>query len=194
MRRLRNSSRRPGNDLMRRVSSRFRHNESGATAIEFAAVAGPFFAFIFGLIGIAFYFFIMNSVEKGMDQTSRLIRTGQAKESQMTVDEFKSAICNNAGQWIRCEKLQVFVNRFPTWAEVNPNPCVDSQKNVIVNSSPGDAKISESAGEASEIVIVTSCYKWDLAAKIPFLSLGNLSDGSLMMQAATAFRVEPHDK
>lgn len=172
----------------------FRKDDRGATAIEFAAVAGPFFAFIFGLIGIAFYFFITNSVEKGMDQTSRLIRTGQAKESGMTVDEFKSAICSKAGYWIKCDKLQVFVNRFATWSDVKASPCVDSNKNVVVNSTPGGSKISEAAGNASEIVIVTSCYKWDLAASIPIIPLGNMSDGSLMMQAATAFRVEPHDK
>lgn len=172
----------------------FRTDERGATAVEFAAVAAPFFAFIFGLIGIAFFFFIMNSVEKGMDQTSRLIRTGQAKESGMTVDEFKNGICNKAGYWIKCDKLQVFVNRFASWSEVAASPCVDSSKNVVVNSTPGSSKISEAAGNASEIVIVTSCYKWDLAAKIPIIPLGNMSDGSLMMQAATAFRVEPHDK
>jgi hypothetical protein len=179
---------------VKRRCTTFKRDENGATAIEFAAVAMPFLMFVFGLIGMALYFFLMNSVEKGMDQTSRLIRTGQAKESGMTVDQFKQAICDKGGGWIKCDKLQVFVNRFSGWDDVNPSPCVDSSKNVITNSSPGGAKISESAGNASEIVIVTSCYKWDLTASIPFIPLGNLNDGSMMMQSATAFRVEPHDK
>lgn len=174
--------------------AKLRKNEDGATAIEFASISWVFLAFIFGLIGIALYYFIVNSVEKGMDTTSRLIRTGQAKESGMTVNEFKQAICDQAGGWIDCTEMQVFVHRFDNWATVTPQACVDENEVVITNDTPGSAKISESAGAASEIVIVTSCYKWKLTSKIPFLDIGNMSDGSRMVQAATAFRVEPHDK
>ena len=45
----------------------FKKNEDGATAIEFAMVAGPFFILVFMLIGFALYFFVMNSLDKGMD-------------------------------------------------------------------------------------------------------------------------------
>ena len=65
--------------------------------------------FIFALVGCAFYFFMMNSVEKGMDQSSRLIRTGQAVSSKLTVNQFKQKICDGAGNWINCSKLQIFV-------------------------------------------------------------------------------------
>ncbi len=82
-----------------RLSSlrRLQREEDGATAIEFAIVATPFLMFIFALIGCAFYFFMMNSVEKGMDQSGRLIRTGQAVSSKMTVNQFKQKICDGAG-------------------------------------------------------------------------------------------------
>ncbi len=174
------------------LPERFRRDRSGTTALEFAIVATPFLMFIFALVAVAFYFFIMNSVEKGMDQTSRLIRTGQAQTSMMTVNQFKQSICDKAGKWVTCNKLQMFVNRFPDWASVNPNPCVDSSGAIIVNSAPGTDLIALYAGSASDVVLVTACYKWELPQKIPYFTLGNMSDGSLMMQTATAFRSEPY--
>lgn len=168
------------------------NDEAGTTAIEFAIVAAPFLMFIFALIGCAFYFFVLSSVEKGMDQASRLVRTGQAASSNMTVDQFKEKICDSAGNWVRCNKLQVFVNRFDDWASVTPQACVDDNKTVISNSAPGGSPIATYAGSASDIVIVTACYKWDLTSKIPFLKIGNMDDGSFMLQTATAFRSEPY--
>ncbi len=47
-------------------------------------------------------------------------------------------------------------------------------------------------GAASDIVVVTACYKWDFTKKLPFLKLGNMNDGAMMMQTATAFRSEPY--
>jgi Flp pilus assembly protein TadG len=180
--------------LTRRPSGfrRWRRDEDGATAIEFAIVATPFLMFIFGLIGVAFYFFIMSSVEKGMDQSSRLIRTGQAVTNKTTVDQFKQSICDGAGTWIRCSNLQVFVNRFADWASVTPQPCVDANGVVTTNTAPGTDLIATYSGTASDIVIVTACYKWTFTAKLPFFHLGNMADKSMMMQTATVFRSEPY--
>ena len=176
---------------------RLRRQEEGSTAIEFAIVSTPFLMFIFGLVGVAFYFFIMSSVEKGMDQASRLVRTGQAVTQKMTVDQFKQAICDNAGKWVKCDRLQLFVSNiahtatYSEWASVTPHSCV-SQNQTLQSDLKGSDYIAIYSGAASDVVIVTACYKWDFAARIPFLRLGNMSDGSLMMQSLTAFRSEPY--
>ncbi len=177
----------------RAAMRRFKRDTNGSFAIEFAAVSGPFLALVFGLFGIAFFFFIMNSLEKGMDQMSRLIRTGQAADTQMTVQDFKEGICTKAGAWLRCSALEVFVTKYPSWAAVTPQPCV-SQSGVVKNSAPASAKIADYSGDASDIVIVTACYKWDFPQNLPFLTIGNMPDKSYMMQAATAFRSEPFEK
>jgi Flp pilus assembly protein TadG len=171
---------------------RFGKNEGGSTAIEFAMVSIPFFFLVFALFGFALYFFVMNSLDKGMDQSSRLLRTGQAQKANMTVNGFKQSVCNLAGGWIICPKVQVFVQKFPDWTSVAPTTCLNSNGSVNTNSASGTDQIAQYSGTASQIVIVTTCYKWEFAQKIPFLSLGNMSDGSLMMQTATAFRTEPY--
>jgi len=177
--------------LSRRLGG-WRRDEAGATAVEFAMVSTPFLMFIFGLVGLALYFFIMNSVEKGMDEASRLIRTGQAVTAKMTVDQFKQKICSGAGPWVRCNNLQVFVTRFSDWASVTRQSCLDQNGAVVANPAKGSDQIATYSGTASDIVIVTACYKWTFTAHIPFLHLGNMNDKSMMMQTATAFRSEPY--
>jgi hypothetical protein len=46
-------------------------------------------------------------------------------------------------------------------------------------------------GEADVVVLIWVCYEWSLASKIPYLNLGNMSNGSRLIQAATTFRTEP---
>jgi Flp pilus assembly protein TadG len=172
---------------------RLRRDEKGATAVEFAIVATPFFMFVFFLIGCALYFFILNSIEKGMDQTGRLIRTGQAVSQKLTVDQFKQKICDGAGTWINCKKLQIWAQHWADWSDpsLKPHVCVDVNNAVEKNTANGSDPIATYSGAASDVVVVTGCYEWDFASKVPFFNLANMQNGSMMMQTATAFRTEP---
>ena len=176
-------------------------DENGNTAVEFAMVSVPFLMFIFGLIGISTYFFVMTSLDRGMDKASRDVRTGQSQNANygptgakhaMTVADFKQQLCGTAGGWIKCPKVQVFVQKFPDWQSVAPQACVNGSGQVVTNNANGSDAISQYSGTASDVVLVTTCYKWDFAANVPFLHLGNMGDGSMMMQTATAFRSEPY--
>ena len=48
-------------------------------------------------------------------------------------------------------------------------------------------------GNASSVVLVTVCYPWKFGGSLPLFKVGNLSDGSLLMQASAAFRTEPYN-
>lgn len=180
---------------LRPVIERCKTDERGSTAIEFAIVATPFFMFICGLAGCAFYFFVSSSIEKGVDQTSRLVRTGEAVKDKMTVDQFKNDICSAAGGWVDCKNMQIFVTSYASgWSGLNsakPQPCVENGT-VIENPAPGSDLIAIYSGAASDVVVVTVCYKWDFPARLPFLKLGNMADGSMMLQSSTSFRSEPY--
>lgn len=187
---LRKACRRP----LLQVSSlrRLQRDDNGATAVEFAIVVTPFLLFILGLIGCSFYFFMMNSIEKGMDQATRLVRTGQAVTQKMTVDQFRKAICSAAGTWIDCNNLTVFAQAADTWSDtLQPTQCLDNTKNQNQIMKPTDL-IAIYTGTASQVVIVTTCYQWNFTAKLPLIKFGNAPDGSTVLQTATAFRSEPY--
>ncbi|MEE8310166.1 MAG: pilus assembly protein, partial [Hyphomicrobium sp.] len=54
--------------------------------------------------------------------------------------------------------------------------------------------LSDYSGDASVVAVITVCYEWDLANTFSFLQLGKGSNGSgpAVMQASSAFRIEPH--
>lgn len=171
---------------------RWKTDTAGATAVEFALVAIPFFMFIMALVGCAFYFFISNSIERGMDQTTRLIRTGAAVKNKMTVDQFKQGICDGAGAWVDCNQIHIRVDRYTGWDQVDgTGPCADSDQS---NSGPvvGTNLIAIYSGTASDVVVVTTCYMWKSASMLPLFKLGNMSDGSMTLRSTTAFRSEPY--
>lgn len=170
--------------------ARLVRDENGNTAIEFAMVSIPFLTFIFGLVGISLFFFSMTSLDRGMDKMGRKIRTGEA--ATMTVNAFKQELCSTSGIWVKCPKVEVFVQNFSSWDSIAPQPCVNGSGQVVTNSSNGNDLIAQYSGPANAIVLVTTCYKWDFAANVPFVNFGNMADHSMMMQTATAFRSEPY--
>ena len=166
----------PPRSLTRRIAATqaaprsriFRRNEDGTTAIEFAIVAVPFFMFIFGLMGVSSYFFIMTSLEKGMDQSSRMVRTGQAQTDEtVTVSgDFKKAAVTTAhGGWVKCNEVQVFVQKFADWDDVQPQTALNNT--AVVSTAKDNDPIAQYSGESNAIVLVTTCYRWEFAGNIP---------------------------
>ncbi len=169
-------------------------DEQGTSAIEFAIVALPFFLFVLGLIGVGLYFFTMSSLSYGVEAAARQIRTGEAQKSALNVGQFKNLVCAAAGSYINCARLSVLVQSGDTWSAITPQSCVDSNNNMVASTGSASDAISTYTGVASEVVLVTLCYQWDLAQSFSFLKLGKNADGSgsAVVQAATAFRTEPY--
>lgn len=169
---------------------RWRRDRSGTTAIEFAFVAGPFLMLLFGILGVGLYFFTTFSLENAVEQTGRLIRTGQVQQGGMTAEQFKEKVCELAPAFVDCVgKLRVNVLNFPDSAAIGPGTtpqCLDSGGNLA------DAT-SYAPGEADQVVLIWVCYEWALANKIPYLNLGDMANGSRLIQAATTFRTEPYN-
>ncbi|HRD76378.1 MAG TPA: pilus assembly protein [Hyphomicrobiaceae bacterium] len=171
-----------------KVISRWQRDASGVTAIEFAMVAMPFLMLLFGIIGIGLYYFTTFSMENAVEQAARLIRTGQAQQTGMNAAQFKAEICSRAPGFIDCtNKLRVSVKTYNEWTAITPATqpkCLD-EGNLITATE-------YSPGGSGEIVLVWVCLEWDFAAKIPFLNLADMSNGSRLIQVATTFRTEPY--
>ena len=168
---------------------RWQRDDRGATAIEFAMVAMPFFMFCFGILGVGLHYFSTNSLEHAVEAAARKIRTGQAQNSGHDRGEFKALVCSEASGAIDCSKLRVHVQSGDDWS-ISPKSCLGSDKKL--RQLPGSSdKISDSSGEAAKVVLVTACcYEWDLATVIPFIELGDMEGGASLIQAATTFRTE----
>lgn len=170
---------------------RWRRDESGTTAIEFAMVAGPFLMLLFGIMGVGLFFFTTFSLENAVERTGRLIRTGQVQQSGMNGQQFKEKVCEIVPGFVDCvNKLRVNVLNFPDSEAIGPGTtaqCLDQDDNL------SDVTNFE-VGGPQQVVLIWVCYEWSLASKIPYLNLGNMANGSRLIQAATTFRTEPFNE
>ena len=168
---------------------RLRDDESGVTAIEFGMVAVPFLMFVFGIISLGLFFFVTFSLENGVEQAARLVRTGQAQTANMTTDEFKQRVCDQLPTFVDCtNKLRVSVVEFTTFAGISEPQCTDAGGSLIPEGAAANVP-----GAAGQVVLVTACYEWGLAGEMPFLKLGNMGNGAALIRASTTFRTEPFE-
>jgi len=167
----------------------WRADERGFTAGEFAMVAMPFLMLLFGIMVVGLFFFTTFSLENAVENAGRLIRTGQVQQSGMTAGQFKEQVCTRLPQYVDCtSKLRVQVQNFTGFGSIVPPTCIDTGGNLIDST-----KTAYSPGASDAIVLVTVCYEWELAGKMPFLSIRNMSNGSALLQASTTFRTEPYN-
>lgn len=165
--------------------ARFRRNQDGATVVEFALVAAPFFALIFAIIETALLFFADQALDTAVQTSARLIRTGQAQEASMTAAAFKTAICNQMGGLLDCSKLKVDVQ--------TPASFDDIDLAVPVDPITKELKVTENypTTHGGDIVVVRAYYQWPTFVTGLGNNLANMPDGSRLLVSTAAFRNEP---
>lgn len=169
--------------------ARARRDESGSTAIEFAMVSFPFLALLFGIIAAGLYFFTTFSLENAVETAARPLRTGEAQSAGLTKEQFKSKVCGQIPFGVDCaNKLRINVQRYNLGDAIVPPVCIDAGGAL----TPAASTVY-SPGGANQIMLVTACLQWDLAGQIPFLKLGQMSNGAALIQASTTFKIEPYN-
>ena len=159
-------------------------DQNGATAVEFALIAFPFFAILFAIIEVCLVFFAGQLLEKAAQDTTRLILTGQAQKSGMTEAQFKQKVCTEVSMLLDCSKLYIDVKNYPTFAAVNTSNPISNGN--LVNNFTFDP------GGPSSIVIARVLYPWQLFVPTMGLNLSNMNNNIRLLTATTAFRNEPY--
>jgi Flp pilus assembly protein TadG len=165
-------------------------SENGAAAVEFSLVAFPFFMVMGCICETGIMLFTEYSIQAGVQDAARQIRTGQAQNSSMTAENFKSKICEITGIVIDCEsKVTVYVRpaaSFSALAGVMPNF-------MNVGSKPDGTPnpTSYSCGLPEQAAGVLATYDWNFT--MPFMSfLGNFNGGKTRrLYGIAIFQNEP---
>lgn len=184
------------------LARRLAKDERGATAVELAIVSLPFLAMLFGIMSVCLYFFTVLYTENALWTASRDLRTGiyqtasaGSRYAGLTGDtlktEFKKAICELTPNYADCmSNMRVLVQSRTTFSSIVDPNCLTATNDLV---SETDAMAAFSVGAASAVVMVTACYKWKFGGSLPFMKMGSMSDGSLLIQASAAFRTEPYN-
>lgn len=180
--------RRTGGRLLR-LAGRWREDRKGATAIEFGILALPFMMMLIGTIAVGLFYFTTFSFENAVERAARLIRIGEVQQSGMSAEEFKDEICSRLPGYIDCAgKMRVNVQNYSEFSDIVTPSCTDNDGKLVPPAST-----TYNAGSASEVVLVTVCYEWEFAGKLPFIKVGSMPNGSALIQASTTFRTEPYE-
>lgn len=166
------------------VARRFARNSRASTAVEFALVAPVFFGLLFAIIEIALLFFAGQVLETGVQDSARLILTGQAQNASYSKAQFKSDLCNRVSILFNCNGLYIDVSSYSSFNNV-------SITSPIVNQNFVDTT-QYSPGNAGDIVVVRAFYQWPLYVTGLGLNIANLSGRKRLLTSTAAFRNEPY--
>jgi Flp pilus assembly protein TadG len=160
---------------------RFVRHKKGTAAIEFAIVGLPFLGLIFAIMETALIFFAGQTLETAANQSARKVMTGQAETWDQTA--FKNEVCSHIFGLFDCNKIQVNVKAYPSFAAANMERPIDSNGNIVNAFQPGGP---------GDVVIARLMYDWPTIIPMLGLSDNDRPNGTRMLMATVAFRNEPY--
>jgi Flp pilus assembly protein TadG len=158
---------------MRHVLKRFRRNQDGGAAIEFALVAMPFVALMVLIVELGVFFFATRYFEDGMFNASRKIMTQRLPAASICA-AFQSEIAANFPSWLD-----------PNLVALTVREGTNFSSSSTVNMGGGGCTF----GASQKVVTVTATYPY------PFAGVRTVAGGAFWgagnnLSISTAFRVE----
>lgn len=165
---------------------RFGRARDGATVVEFALVAAPFFLMMVGLAEIALIGFAQTTLDYAVSDTARSIRTGQVQMEGQTPEEVERALCDNltALMPLSCNNLYLDVDEFSSFVDVQ-------MTNPIRNGEFNESGFGFEPGAPSAIVVVRAYYRWETVTPFFKQVFANVSNGERLLASTMMFRNEP---
>jgi Flp pilus assembly protein TadG len=176
-----------------KVVRRFRKNDDGTTAIEFAILAAPFFVLLFGIIESSLIFFAGQMLESSVDEVGRKVRTGQL-DNTMDAAEFRTEVCNAAAILFDCQGIRIDLKVATKFQDLGDPPLPNASTNATNFSAYGFT-----APCPLEIAMITASYEWPIFTYFASDNIYPQSRGTnntafrkILLNAVAVFRTEPY--
>jgi Flp pilus assembly protein TadG len=165
--------------------SRFKKAQGGATAVEFAMVATPFFLLLTCVFDVSLIFFAQTTLDNGILAAARQIRTGAVQSNHITQQQFRQMVCNDISALLGCDsRLAIDVRNFTDFGHVTTPAVLDANGNMT-------GAMAFQPGAAGDVVLVRAFYTWPMLTPVSGLSFVNMAGSKRLLEASIAFRNEP---
>ncbi len=165
---------------------RFRRARKGATAVEFALIATPFFFLMFAIVEITMVFFTSTALEQASMEIARKVRTGEFQASGASNADFVNQVCTKMNALIACNgNVSVDVRTFVDFGNVAVSNPIDNKGNLDTNA------FQFKPGNAGDIVLVRVFYTWQLNTPMIGNVFANLAGNKRLIVSSVTFRNEP---
>jgi Flp pilus assembly protein TadG len=181
-----------GPSRLRQFARRLKHEQGGATAVEFGILALPFIMLIGGVIELGLVFMGQITLDNAMAQTSRQIRTGQLISSPNAATQvvqlaaFRDSVCDNMSWMVAdCKaNLSVDVRTYSAYSAI-------ALSSPITNGVFNPGALTYNTGVPGSIVVVRGYYNWKLYMPVLNQALER-TPGKTLLTSVTTFSVEPY--
>lgn len=159
----------------------------GATAVEFALIAVPFFAIIVAIIQLGVVCLAQQELETAVEKSARTLLTGSAQTSNLTQSQFTASVCNNLPALFTCGKIMIDLRSATSFSSADtstPTLTYDANGNVTNTWS-------YAPGAAGSIMVLRVLYQFPV---VPFslgMNLSNLANNTRLLMATAVFQAEP---
>lgn len=170
--------------LMRK---RYLAEREGTTAIEFGLLALPFMLTCISIIELALFFATASMLESAVQDTTRLIKTGQLQQDGGNpLDTFLATTCDKAGFLMNCDDFQYQVQKLDSFSD-DLTPTMDEDGNI---TPPNQFEINQMTAGCVGLVRVIYPYTFIT----PFFSSiwGEYGNKRLLI-STTVFQIEPYN-
>lgn len=164
---------------------RFLRDVRGVAALEFAFIGPPFFFLLFSMFEVGITFTADTVLQSAVNDTARMIRTGQVQSSAMTREQFRVLVCDEIVVLLSCDqRLQIDVRRFNAFSGAGFENPLDENGNFR-----DDYRYEP--GAPCEVILVRAFYEW--TPLTPGLGdfMGNMGGGGRLLMGTAAVRNEP---
>jgi Flp pilus assembly protein TadG len=174
-----------GRSIAGRGFRQFRRDQDGATAVEFALLAVPFLALLFAILETALIFFAGQLLDRGVQETARMIRTGQTQQQGFDADKFRTAVCDAMIVMVSCPSiLKIDVRTSKSFDGVDlSSPISDGELD--------DDEFDYDDGHGGDIVVVRAFYEWPTFLRYFGQDWATLANGNHLLTSTATFRNEP---
>jgi Flp pilus assembly protein TadG len=177
------------------IVRRFKRDEDGATAVEFALIALPFFALLFAIMEAALVFWTGQVLEEAVTQASRTLYTGGFQQSMLTTapadvpGKLKDELCKQVKGLFKCSDIKVDVQTSTFF----PN----GVKQPIVTDSEGKRRLDPAFGQYNkplpyQITLVRAVIEYPVYMPLLGANTSNLSGGKRLIMGSAVFRTEQY--
>lgn len=173
-----------------RLVSRFFRDRGGVAAIEFAALAIPFFLLLFAILESTISFTAQQIMTNATHDIARQFRTGELKPSDMKQDTLHDLLCERMSLLVSagCPELEVDLRAYDTFEE--------AARVRIKYTASGDIDTTGfrvEPGYSTSKNMLRVFYRWPVMIDMMRKSMSNLPDNKTLLFATATWQNEPFD-
>jgi Flp pilus assembly protein TadG len=171
-----------------RLGSRFRRNTKGATAVEFGALALPFFVMLMMIVEASMIFWTRQVLQEATSQAARTILTGEARtlytgSPAAQTAAFRDAVCARMNIGADCATRLLI--------DVRPEAAFGPPGSMVAGGVLDPTQFAMRQTGPNEIVIIRTALRTPVFVTGYFSDISRLATGENVLESVVAYRTEP---